>query len=77
MTFTAVDGVVFPGPAGATAAVGEARSDMRQRAIVDHAIAVLGSSSMMSAFEYLRTHDVGAQVIERVLLEPLRRSSAA
>ena len=68
MTLTAVE---FPGPCAAT--MGEARFDARQRAIVDDAIALLSSSNMMSAFEYLRTHDIGVHVIERVLLDPLRR----
>jgi hypothetical protein len=53
----------------------ESRTDLRQRRIVDAGIAVQGSSNTMSAVEYLRTRDIGAHVIERVLLEPhLRRS---
>jgi hypothetical protein len=53
----------------------ESRTDARQRRIVDAGIAVQGSSNTMSAFEYLRAHDIGAHVIERVLLEPHRRRS--
>ena len=71
MTLTAVE---FPGPGGGTA--GEARTDARQRVIVDDAIAMLDSSNVMSAFEYLRTRGIGAHVIERVLLDPLRRRSS-
>jgi hypothetical protein len=53
----------------------ESRTDLRQRRIVDAGIAVQGSSNTMSAVEYLRTRNIGAKVIERVLLEPhLRRS---
>ncbi|MDB5748558.1 MAG: hypothetical protein JWP72_3406 [Massilia sp.] len=76
MTLTAVDAVAFPG-ATTTTIRGEARRDARQRVIVDDAIALLGSSNIMSAFEYLRTHDIDGDVIERVLLEPLRRRATA
>jgi hypothetical protein len=55
------------------AAMGESRTDARRRRIVDAGIAVQGSSNTMSAFEYLRARDIGAHVIERVLLEPHRR----
>lgn len=75
MTLTAVDAVAFPGPG--SAAVGEARRDARQRMIVDAGIAMLGSSNVMSAFEYLRAHGIRAHIIERVLLEPLQRRPAA
>lgn len=75
MTLSAVDAGASPGPGAST--MGEARHDARQRVIVDDAIAVLGSSNIMSAFEYLRTRGVGGHVIERVLLEPLRRRSIA
>lgn len=56
-----------------TAIAGYERQDARQRDIVDHAIAVQESSNTMSAIEYLKSHDVEAHVIERVLLEPERR----
>ena len=56
-------------------AMDESRTDLRRRRIVDAGIAVQGSSNTMSAVEYLRTRDIGAKIIERVLLEPhLRRS---
>ena len=55
----------------------ESRTDLRRRRIVDAGIAVQGSANTMSAVEYLRTRDIGAHVIERVLLEPhLRRSGS-
>lgn len=65
----------FPGPRANPQ--GDARRDLRQRAIVDDALAMLVSSNMMSAFEYLRSRDIATNVIERVLLEPLRRRSVA
>jgi hypothetical protein len=49
------------------------RRDVRCRDIVDHAISVQESRNTMSAFEYLKSHDVATHVIERVLLEPDRR----
>ncbi|KQQ96996.1 hypothetical protein [Massilia sp. Leaf139] len=55
----------------------EARTDAQQRVIVDAGIAVQGSSNTMSAVEYLRTRDIRAHVIERVLLEPHRRRSGS
>jgi hypothetical protein len=57
------------------AVMDESRTDARRRRIVDAGIAVQGSSNTMSAFEYLRTRDIGTHVIERVLLEPHRRRS--
>ena len=55
------------------AAVEDARTNLRQRRIVDTGIAVQGSINTMSAVEYLRRRDIRADVIERVLLEPHRR----
>jgi hypothetical protein len=49
------------------------RRDLRCRDIVDHAISVQESSNTMSAVEYLKSHDIAAHVIERVLLDPDRR----
>ena len=71
MTLSAVE---FSGPSPGTA--GDPRSDTRQRAIVDDAIALLSTSNVMSAFEYLRARGIGGHVIERVLLDPLRRRSS-
>lgn len=52
---------------------GDARTDSRQRAIVDDGIAVQFNANTMSAVEYLRSRNIGRAVIERVLLEPARR----
>lgn len=49
------------------------RRDVRCRDIVDHAISVQESRNTMSAVEYLKSHDIAAHVIERVLLDPDRR----
>ena len=51
------------------------RRDSRQRDIVDLGIALQQRSNTMSAVEYLRSQDVGHDVIERVLTEPGRRRS--
>ncbi len=51
----------------------ELRSDVHQRDIVTSSLALLGESGVMTALEYLKTHAVRPQVIERVLLEPRRR----
>ena len=62
---------------GAVVAIHDARTDARQRVIVDAGIAVQDSTNTMSAVEYLRTRDIRSQVIERVLLEPHRRRSGS
>lgn len=49
------------------------RRDIRCRDIVEHAISVQESRNTMSAFEYLKSHDIASDVIERVLLDPERR----
>jgi len=51
------------------------RCDLRQRDVVDLGIALQQRSNTMSAVEYLRSQDVGHDVIERVLTEPGRRRS--
>jgi hypothetical protein len=51
------------------------RRDARQRDIVDLGIALQQRSNTMSAVEYMRSQDVGHDVIERVLTEPGRRRS--
>jgi hypothetical protein len=62
--------------AGASVALVEPtyeRTDARRRDIVNHAISVQEASNTMAALEYLKSHDIPSQVIERVLLEPARR----
>ncbi|MFC5511907.1 hypothetical protein ACFPOU_12330 [Massilia jejuensis] len=61
----------------AEAVLDDARTDAQQRVIVDAGIAVQDSTNTMSAVEYLRRRDIGADVIERVLLEPHRRRSGS
>jgi hypothetical protein len=51
----------------------EARHDEAQRVIVERGIAMQQASNTMSAVEFLKSRDVGPQVIARVLLEPERR----
>jgi len=51
------------------------RRDTHQMDIVDLGIALQQRSNTMSAVEYLRSQDVGNDVIERVLTEPGRRRS--
>jgi hypothetical protein len=57
----------------AIAATVDARMDLRQRDIVECGIAMQRASNTMSAFEYLRSRDIDARVIERVLLYPRNR----
>jgi hypothetical protein len=51
------------------------RLDSQQKDIVDLGIALQQRSNTMSAVEYLRSQNVGNDVIERVLTEPGRRRS--
>jgi len=53
----------------------EARHDETQRTIVERGISMQQSSNTMTAVEFLKSRDVGPQVIARVLLEPARRRS--
>ncbi|WP_036168134.1 hypothetical protein [Massilia sp. 9096] len=53
------------------------RRDTHRRDVVDLGIALQQRSNTMSAVEYLRSQDVGHDVIERVLTEPGRRRSWA
>lgn len=50
------------------------RSDERISAVVDRGISVQSSFNTICAIEYMKSHNVAPQVIERVLLHPeLRR----
>lgn len=60
---------------GGEFAVPYQRRDARQKDIVDLGIALQQRSNTMSALEYLRSQDIGNDVIERVLTEPGRRRS--
>jgi hypothetical protein len=62
-----------PELAGAAPAVPIQRQDARSRDIVDVGIAMQMYASTVSAVEFLRSQNIGARVIERVLGEPERR----
>lgn len=49
------------------------RVDLGVSAIVDRGITVQSSFSTLCAIEYLKSHNVGPGVIERVLLHPEQR----
>jgi len=51
------------------------RRDAHQTDVVDLGIALQQRSNTMTAVEYLRSQNVGHDVIERVLTEPGRRRS--
>ena len=67
----------YPGSTDTVAVADYQRQDMRRRDIVNHGISVQESSNTMSAIEYLKSHDIDPDVIERVLLEPQRRRSSS
>jgi hypothetical protein len=62
-----------PELAGDALAVPIQRQDARSRDVVDVGIAMQKYASTVSAVEFLRSQDIGAKVIERVLGEPERR----
>jgi hypothetical protein len=49
------------------------RHDEELSAVVDRGILVQGSFNTICAIEYLKSHNVDPQVIERVLLQPDQR----
>lgn len=49
------------------------RLDQQQREVVDAGISVQQNFNTMCAIEYLKSHNVDADVIERVLLNPAMR----
>ncbi|MFT5643460.1 MAG: hypothetical protein ACI83P_001007 [Janthinobacterium sp.] len=56
----------------------EQRINEDQKSVVNGGISMQSRSSTVCAIEYLKSHNVGADVIERVLLHPqLRRSCRA
>jgi hypothetical protein len=64
---------ISPELAGPVLAAPRPRQDERSRDIVDVGIAMQKYASTVSAVEFLRSQDIGAAVIERVLGEPQRR----
>lgn len=67
---------VSPELAGDAPAVLVQRRDARSRDVVDVGIAMQKYASTVSAVEFLRSQDIGAKVIERVLSEPEHRRPA-
>ena len=53
------------------------RQDVRRREIVELGISVQRRAGTMSAVEFLRSQDIAAAVIARVLGEPARRRTQA
>ena len=49
------------------------RRDKRISAVVDRGISVQSSFNTICAIEYMKSHNVAPQVIERVLLHPEQR----
>ena len=54
---------------------GEARHDLRQRDVVDDALALMQVVGTLSALEYMKSHAIEGRIIARVLLEPRQRRS--
>ncbi|KQN77119.1 hypothetical protein F8197_13480 [Duganella sp. FT27W] len=52
------------------------RSDSHSSAIVERGIIVQSTFNTVCAIEYLRSHNVQPQIIERVLLHPQQRRQA-
>ena len=52
------------------------RNDERSSAVVERGIIVQSSFNTICAIEYMKSHNVAPQVIERVLLHPEQRRSA-
>lgn len=61
------------GPGGIACAADDERTDPWRRDIVNQGLTVQASVNTVAALEYLKAHDIEADVIERVLLEPQRR----
>ena len=51
------------------------RRDVRIRAVVERGITVQSSFNTICAIEYMKSHNVAPQIIERVLLHPEQRRS--
>ena len=52
------------------------RSDEQSSAVVNRGIQVQSSFNTVCAIEYMKSHNVDPQVIERVLLHPEQRRKA-
>ena len=53
--------------------VSQQRHDERSSAVVERGIIVQSSFNTICAIEYMKSHNVSPQVIERVLLHPEQR----
>lgn len=53
------------------------RVDLARSAIVDRGIEVQDSFSTLCAVEYMKSHNVPPQIIQRVLLQPAQRRASA
>jgi hypothetical protein len=53
------------------------RVESARTEIVDRGIEVQASFSTLCAVEYLKSHNIAAHIIQRVLLQPEQRRSAA
>lgn len=58
---------------GTACADDDERTDLWRRDIVNQGLSVQASANTVAALEYLKAHDIDADVIERVLSEPQRR----
>lgn len=59
--------------ASAPPAIHQLRSNMQSSEVVDRGIAVQANFSSICAIEYLKSHNIEPEVIERVLLHPEQR----
>ncbi|WP_342113184.1 hypothetical protein [Pseudoduganella sp. OTU4001] len=53
------------------------RADVARSEIVDRGIEVQASFSTLCAVEYMKSHNIPPAIIQRVLLQPAKRRSAA
>jgi hypothetical protein len=59
--------------ASAPPAIHQLRSNMQSSEVVDRGISVQANFSSICAIEYLKSHNIDPEVIERVLLHPEQR----
>lgn len=59
--------------ASAPPVVYQLRSNMQSSEVVDRGISVQANFSSICAIEYLKSHNIDPEVIERVLLHPEQR----
>jgi hypothetical protein len=59
--------------ASAPPSIYQLRSNMHSSEVVDRGISVQANFSSICAIEYLKSHNIDAEVIKRVLLHPEQR----